>query len=294
MPKDLGTLINDAFKKAGVDANNEDLKAILTNPELSKIQIPDALVTPFEGNLHSIASAKPTVQAEIFNGIDTHVKRFAKEKLNMTDDQIADIYKDKNSAANIERLIGKALELEAQRVSEAHKGNGKKEADLVAEINKLKGDISTLTNQHNTALSAKDSEVNEFKKKMTVLNAIGAQNIIVPDGFTKEEILELNYNKYINKLSETGAQIVMENGRPVLKDKNGSDFFDKAQQKVDFKDDLAGFLSSNKQLKTADPNPPGDPNQQVIDPKNPASAGDKKFLADLEAQLKTVAPAVPA
>ena len=67
MPKQLGTILNHACTVAGIKAENADLVAILTNPELSKINIPDDIANAIEQNLFSADSAKAKLLLWVFS-----------------------------------------------------------------------------------------------------------------------------------------------------------------------------------------------------------------------------------
>ena len=54
----VGEFINAALIKAGVAPDNEFLKKILTNAELTKETVPDELVSQFNSTLLTIDQAK--------------------------------------------------------------------------------------------------------------------------------------------------------------------------------------------------------------------------------------------
>ena len=54
----LGEFINSAFQKAGIAADNEYLKRVLQNPELTKETVPDEIVSQFNSTLLTLDQAK--------------------------------------------------------------------------------------------------------------------------------------------------------------------------------------------------------------------------------------------
>ena len=54
----IGELINNLALKAGIAADNDELKSLLASPELATVQVPETLNTTINNGLLSIEAAK--------------------------------------------------------------------------------------------------------------------------------------------------------------------------------------------------------------------------------------------
>lgn len=295
MPKPVSEIIKDFALKAGVDAEDKDLLILVNHPSLIPLTVSDEMAEKIEGNLHSLESATPHVYAKLMNGADTHIERYAKDKLKLSDAQIAEIKACKSTGAKAEKLAQLASELTEARVKAAGPPPGKKEEDWIKEINaaneKAAGIETSLTEKFNQEKSLLEKSANEKYLKMVIRDQIKSHNLLVPAGFEVDDLLDMIYTKYTSqRLASEKLQVALDdNGRPKLLNEGGTDYFNKSNKKVDFKDDLGGFLSANKMLKTAEAQkPPG--NNIAIDPGASAlKSNDLQFLekakADYEKQF---------
>lgn len=109
----IGELINNLAQKAGVAADNADLKSLLSSPELAAIQVPDALVTTLENGLLSIEAAKnnhPDVKkkyfADAYDGIDKQLMALiATDTFDAAD--VEEIKNEKSTSKKQELIISK-------------------------------------------------------------------------------------------------------------------------------------------------------------------------------------------
>lgn len=76
----VGELLNNMAQKAGIAADNAELKTMLTSPEMANIVVPDTLVTSIENGLLSMEAAKnnhPDIKkvytAQAYDGMDKHL-----------------------------------------------------------------------------------------------------------------------------------------------------------------------------------------------------------------------------
>lgn len=286
MPKDLGTILNHAFTVAGVKADNNDLKAILTNPELSKVQVPDELVTAIETNLMSEASATAKVgaklKAEALNGANVHIKRLAEQDFKDDATFLAELEAEKNPGKQAEMLAKKVREVEAARAKapEADK------AELLKQINELKAakaQIETAKAQELDSIrSQHDSELTNMiiRQQLAQVKRPSAYKDLSDDLWVAMVETALK-----NEMSASKVKVVRKDGSLTLVQEDGSDYFDK-NVKVDFKGFVDATTSKHKLVATADdPGNGGDPNPKVIVGGGGQGKGNPALIASIDAQL---------
>lgn len=287
MPKSLGKLLNEAFTKAGVANDDPKLMALLQNKELATIQIEDDLLTPFEGNLHSIDSAKAKLKSQLFKeaygGLDLELAR-AFDELELDDATKAELNAETSSQKRAVKLAKKIKELESAKAKAAPAD--KKE--LTDEINKLKqekADLAKAKDAEKAALAAdKDKEIDSLDEDLL----LSGYDLHIPVGLTKQDILIIAKNKLNAAMSAEGLRTVRENGRRKLVTKDGTDYFDKTQTKKDLNSFTESILAHHKLLKTAETGNTGQGNTTppVILPggKQP-DQNQLRIISDLDAKI---------
>lgn len=290
MPKPLGTLLNHAFTIAGVKSDNQDLIAILSNPALSQIQVPDEIVTQIESNLHSLDSAKAklssTIAAEALNGIDAHLERFAKEDLQLDDASLTELKAEKKTAKRVEILVKKIQSLEASKA--ASKGGDKE--GLAKEINELKSQLAQAKNDAVNSLQNKEKEFESTLTKMDVKRYLAGKKYVFPKDMDPDIVIDSVYNTLERDIQSENVKFVRDGSQIKLVTNDGTDYYDKQNKKQDFKAFVDSSLSRNKLLATTQEEPPGGGgaggNNHVITGTDKLKPGDQKFLNDLEAQIQ--------
>ena len=109
----IGEVINNLAQKAGILADNADLKSLLSSPELATINVSDALVTTLDNGLLSIEAAKnnhPDVKkkyfADAYDGIDKQLMSLvATDTFDQAD--IEEIKNEKSTSKKQELIITK-------------------------------------------------------------------------------------------------------------------------------------------------------------------------------------------
>ena len=109
----IGELINNLALKAGIAADNDELKSLLASPELATVQVPETLNTTINNGLLSIEAAKnnhPEIKkkyvADAYNGMDTHlINLLGSDTFDAAD--LDEIKKEQSTSKKYELVISK-------------------------------------------------------------------------------------------------------------------------------------------------------------------------------------------
>jgi hypothetical protein len=263
----VGEFINAALIKAGVAPDNEFLKKILTNAELTKEAIPDELVSQFNSNLINLDQAKSNFDLKNhFYG--SALAPVEKELMNLatayelSEEDIAEISGIKSTFSKIPALKSK-LDAAIQKKAAAAGGDKGKHAEeivrLNAEIAAAKAEIATATQRISSEYESKfvDMALNNFMAQYSFTDAI-----------PKEVAAMTARNLFDQTVSAKGAKYKLVNNELTLVNANDESLpFMQENQPVQFRAFVDKIVADNKLLKTAAPAAGGNP------PNPPASGG---------------------
>lgn len=224
MPQTIGELINNLAQKAGVAVDNEELKALLTAPELATVKVPDELISTIDKGLLSIDAAKnnhPDIKkkyfADAYDGMDKQlIALIANDTFDEAD--VAEIKAEKSTSKKAELIISK---LKAAKATA--KGADKDE------INKQ------LAEAHKAAKEAKDevqNVKNEYEGKIKNIHRDAAIKAVFGNYKTIYDDLDpsiriATMDAIINKaLQDKNAELgTDDNGNLLLRTKDGNNVF---------------------------------------------------------------------
>lgn len=241
MPKPLATYINDLFLKAGVPADNQDLKDILSNAELSKVNIPDSLISLADAGIHTLDSAKAklknTLFTEALNGVDKEIESIINE--NEFDETTKnEIKAEKNTYKKVKTLTAKIQELEAKK----HSGKGDT-TKLQDEINTLKAQNSTIIKEWEKKLHDKEMQAEAQINNMFIDNYLSRYNYSLGDIDPEIKITTARI-MVEKKLAESGAKIFKDPVKGmIISASDGTDFYDGSNNKVNLKSFIEGAIA---------------------------------------------------
>lgn len=282
----LGDLLNKLAQKAGIPADNEQLKTLLTNPELSKLTLEDTLSEKIEAGLYDLDAAKaklrPVLKAEILNGVDAEVMASLPE-FEFDADSISEIKAIDSTTKRIKAIGAKIKDLESKK-SGANKGD---KEQYTAQINDLKAQLAN-------AMTAKEQEIASIKQQAdSELTQFALRSQLASYAYALDNVPKdvnvLTANQLLSQsLSSDQAEVVYDKttGQMKLVKKDGTDFYDNTNTKVDAKTYVERVLAKNNMLKVSDPNPGNQtPAGVQTPPAGGASASRGSFNTALEAQL---------
>jgi len=230
----LGEAINNLAMAAGISADNEHLKSVLSSPTISNATIPDELISAINSNLMNLESAKNNPElskhfkATIYNGVDNELLNTLKE----TGD-----YDSIKEVIDAERSSTKKMSLAIKKIKELAANTTNK-----GELKDYQEKINILTRQINDLNSQKASEVqsitdklnNEFSTKLEGLayeNLLSSKKLANPLGWEKDLLTlaakteigkALESKGYIKRMTDKGFELqtkegtqVFENNKPV-------------------------------------------------------------------------------
>lgn len=162
--KNLGQLLNHLASKAGVSADDQNLKNLLSNSELSKITLHSDLVSAIDNNLLSITAAtdnhpeiKKVYNAQALNAFDKRMEEVMSDA-GLDDEEIEELKGVKSSYKRFEQLTAKLKEKKKEASAPADKSALQKQIDDLLE--KAKSSDA----EHQKAL---EKEVEKFKREKT-------------------------------------------------------------------------------------------------------------------------------
>lgn len=257
MPKPAATFINELALKAGIDANNAELKDILSHADLSKITIPDSLAGTISANLMTVDAAKAHPEltkhfrGSFYDGLDSVLENTMSE-MEFDDDVKTEIKKETNSNKRIALIAKKVRELEVKKAT----ATGGDKSALQKTINELNQKISDISNNHKTEIETlRTSHENELTNA-DVRNLLATYNYALGDidaGIkvtTAQALLS-------EAMRSAGVKVIRKDGHPALVKLDGTEFYDSTNTRKDLKAFTEGAIS--KILKKTEGNPPNTP-----------------------------------
>lgn len=226
----LGEFLNNVFTSAGVEVDDEKLKAIVT--ATANIDFDESLEKTHQKHYLTEEAAKnhPALishhKASVLNAIDKEVAETL-EAIGLSDDAKSQITNEKSSF--------KKPGLLARLAYQEAKGTGKPEGNedwkkeketLVSQVNELKSQVSKITETH-IPVEEHQSKLNEYTSKLedVSLNSFLSQKNLID--VAKEEGFLLPKARIKKAIKEKGLVPVMnENGGFDLKTAEGSDYYE--------------------------------------------------------------------
>lgn len=268
----LGEFINSALQKAGIAADNEYLKRVLQNPELTKETVPDEIVSQFNSTLLTLDQAKTNYDLKNhFYGaalapVEKELQNLA-TAYELSDEEIAEINAVKSTFSKIPALKAK-LDNAIQRKAVAAGGDKNQHAQeivrLNAEIAAAKADMANATNRISSEYENKfvDMALSNFMNQYSFTDAI-----------PKDVAAMTARNLFDQTVSAKRAKYKLVNNELTLVNADDESLpFMQENQPVQFKAFVDKIIADNKLLKTAAPTPPAPPQQRG------GGGGDHKSL----------------
>lgn len=220
----LGEFINSLAQKAGIQADNDDLKALLSSPELATINVADTLVTAVDNGLLSISAAKnnhPDIKkkyfADAFDGMDRNlIDLISKDTFDETD--LAEIKNEKLTVKKLEMIVNK---LKAQKAA----ANPVDKAAINAQIQAAHEAARLAKEEVENTRKEYEGKIKNIYTTSAIRQAMGEYKTTFDD--LPADVRNSAIESIINKaLQDKGAEFVAdENGTLTLRSKDGSNVF---------------------------------------------------------------------
>lgn len=284
----LGEFINSALQKAGIAADNEYLKRVLQNPELTKETVPDEIVSQFNSTLLTLDQAKTNYDLKNhFYGaalapVEKELQNLA-TAYELSDEDIAEINAVKSTFSKIPTLKAK-LDLAIQRKAASSGGDKNKHAE---EIVRLNAEIAAAKAEKEALSSRITAEYENKLVDMALSNFMNQYNYT--DAIPKDVAAMTARNIFEQTVNSKRAKYKLVNNELSLVNADDETLpFMQENQPVQFKAFVDKIVADNKLLKTATPAPPTPPLQRSgggQDPKSLPNATNsilEKMAKDLQ------------
>lgn len=253
----LSELFSTLCQRAGVKIDNPELVAILSNPEISKVPVPDALKVSIESGLHTLESARTVlkkeienaVRAEAYNGVDAEIYGLASE--HGLPDEFVDTLKPKDMKTS-QRL--KAVAAKIKELAESKVGaTGKDKKDLVDQIDALKLEQGKLAKAHQDALNASKAGFEKEINDMAINSHVGRYAYNTEDGTPVELKAMYVRSELDKKLAELEATPIYDKttGKIKLTKADGTGVFDASNNPIDFYGISDSIVAEKKLIQTS-------------------------------------------
>jgi hypothetical protein len=265
--KNLGQLISHLATKAGVSKDDQNLINVLSNAELSKVNVHSDLINALDNNLLSIDVAKdnhPEIskvyKAQALNAFDKNLET-AISDAGFTEDEVTELKGIKNTYGRFEKVVAMLKEKKAATPNKEDKSALQKQVDeLIANMKKLEegkdAEIARLKAQN--AIDKVSYEVRDLLRgKKTIYDNLPAA--------TRAASLSVLIE---NALKEKDAELVFDDkGAFTIQKKDGSAYLGANHSRYTPESFIDEILANNKVIAVNPQNPPKNPDTppRVID-----------------------------
>lgn len=251
----LGEILNRMATQAGINPEDEGLKALLSNPTVSTYEISDNIVEGLSNGLMTMESAKnnPTIKnhyfAQALNGVDSELNTIT-SGLGLEQSILDELNAEKSSTKRVGLLINKIQALESA------KANTNKDGKQVLQV-----EIDKLREEHNKEVldlrSNNTQEIDTLKdqqkdtiKGILMQSSLNGYDYSLP--VSKEVSSKVALDTILNELNKVGGKVVLgDNNDLELKNNEGQDLFINNEKAI-WKTFSETQLSNHKLLKTVD------------------------------------------
>lgn len=217
----IGELINNLALKAGVLADNDELKALLSVPELATVKVPDELVSTIDKGLLNIEAAKnnhPDIKkkyfADAYDGMDKYLLTLvATDTFDATD--LEEIRTQPSTVKKAELIVSKLKEA-SKKAKGADKDEINRQLATAHEAARLaKAEVETVKTSY-------EGKIKDIQKSAAIKAVFGNYKTIYDElpGDIRSATMEAIINK---SLQDKNAELrVDDNGTLQLVSKDGT------------------------------------------------------------------------
>ena len=274
----FGDFPNNLARQSGVAETDQDLISLLSNAGISTAKISDGFATKIQNGLLTTEAAKndPDLKryftALALNALDSELNNLTTE-FEIPDEVKTELLAEKSSYKRAAMLTRKVKELEAKKIGATSIDKDK----LATQIDSLNQELATV-------------KTNFVKEKSDLINSHQADRVNWElnnhySGYTYATSLSKEANTKMaqmlvnEEMSKDGLSIVLENGVPKLKTKEGTEYYVN-NKPVGIKDYLDKTLTTHKVISIEDPNRPPVVPLQIHTPLNPVKNTGALNLVD--------------
>ena len=249
----IGEFISQTAERIGY--GSDTIKDLLSNPELSKINLPDDFKASVNKNLLTVSEAKVNSEiSQYFKGnalgsIDATIKELLDE-YGLDDDSKKVITEEKSTYQRV-KLFTKAL---AEAKEKAASAVGGEKAKLVEKITELTQKLASETDSFKKQLSAKDAETIATLTQYKLDAHFGSYDYAL-EGIDPEISKLAAKTAFERKLTEKGGKLVWKDGNVALVSVTDDSLpFTVDNKPVDFKTFADSVVGEAKMVKVRQQN----------------------------------------
>lgn len=284
----LGDFLKNLATKIGLQ-NEQALVDLLARPELSDVDVNDAIANPIVRDLMSLDGAKNNsmvknhFNALALNGVDTEILNSVTE-LGLDEDTVTKFKNEKNTFAKIGYLKEQFKALQAKKVET---NDPVKKAEYERQIQELNTSIAKMRDDFKTEkatlTATHQSEMVNFIKK----NSLVARPYANKD--LKAEVnVRIAETLVDDELSRVGAILIRDGNILKLKQKANPDLdYYQDNKPIAYDDFVNKVLADNKLLQVSDPKPPVPPVPPVRAPFTPIPGQQTVDTSKLNAAVQS-------
>lgn len=251
----LGEFISTLAANSGIPADSPELKALLSNTNVSGCDVPDSVINKIQSSHLTLDAAKNNkdvlfhFKAQLYNGVDSELNSTLTE-MGVIDALKADFETEKSTPKRISLALKKISALEKEKAG-ASKGD---KTELQKEIDRLNGSISDARKQFDAEkqllIANHQNEILDYD----LSTMLAGHNYALPKEMAQDMKIKTAKMVVNQALQTQDAKFVRENGALKLKRvSNDTDYFDASNQKVEAKKFIDGVLAQNNLLVTSAP-----------------------------------------
>lgn len=261
----VANFLKELAEKAGIDSNDTALIDVLSHAELNRIELPNEVTGAINRSLLSLSDAKnnhPAIKSHYFAEVMSNVDRAltdAYRELDLDQATIDELNAERSSTKRVALLATKMAGVTEAKVEAAGKKPSETVASLNTQINDLNNKLRVEKEQRVAEAAASKAEMSKFRTNL-ILNSKASGLRTIYDNLPSEVRLTTIDTLLAKELQDSNAQFVLgEDGNLALQKKDGSNFFDEANNR---QLDVDGFinrtLAKHKVLKQSDAPPSGE------------------------------------
>lgn len=264
MPKTAGEFINELYKKAGGNPEDEGFKKFLNDANLVSVQIPDDVMRPIDNGLISLTAAKNNhtdiknhYTKQALDGVDKSIEDLMTE-LELDETTRNQVAVERSSYKKPATLIKIIRDLEVKKAT----ANAPDKAAINKQLEDLHAQIKVEKQRSTDAEMSFKKQMTDFRRDIKVSSLYSAQKTILDtlDPEAKAVAIKVLIDK---ELQDNNAQITFdENGNLNLTKKDGTNYFGDNNQQVNAQQFVDKVLSRNKLLVVTPAPQNGNGNQQ--------------------------------
>lgn len=287
MAKSVAQLLTEMATRLGIPADNPELISLQANAELTRINVPDTLITGMNNgfnNYLTIDSAKNNsdlmkhFKSLALNGLDKKLKDTL-TAMEVGDDVLTELDAETNSYERVAKALAKIKDLEAKKAG----AKAPEKNELNKQIEELNRQVAAEKKAAQDKIAQLENNFQSERLDWNLQSLLGGYKYAAKDLPLEANVVTAKH--FLNKgIQEKGLKVVFENGKPVLKKADDTDYYEN-NEKVSLSAFAEGVLNSNKLLLSHDPEKGapsgggGTPNGGQPNNQNAS------FLAALDAQI---------